>query len=93
MVRPALLSTHWLHTLTAMMNVASNGLNSASAAKLVQYDSDTVAPLGTSGSRTFVAASTTEVMRTARKSRGESKRGEVACQPRIALAPMAVATM
>ena len=37
-------------------------------------DSDTVAPLGTSGSRTFVAASTTEVMSTARKSRGESKR-------------------
>ena len=93
MVRPALLSTHWLHTLTATMNVASKGLNNASAAKLVQYDSDTVAPLGTSGSRTLVAASTTEVKRTARKSQGESKRAEAACQPRVALATKAVATM
>jgi hypothetical protein len=52
-MRPALLSEHWAHTLTAMMNVAANGLKSDSAAKLVQYDSDTVELLGSSGSRSW----------------------------------------
>jgi hypothetical protein len=47
-----------------MMKVAANGLKRHSAAKLVQYDSDTVALLGSSGRRILVAARTTEVTST-----------------------------